>query len=798
MPVKAKLDATFATSVGTCDLLVPEFAFDGNDATFYKSARPPVAGDSFTMTLKEPVLVHAIEVLTGINSKGFLDDGALQISADGVTYKTVAVLNKGSAQAVLNENRVAAIRLWARSKQADPLVVREIKLRLIVEVAGAVKDPANAIGDGNVAELKGDTTFSGPITICEVPVTNQGFTLTLSAGDSCSYSGPITGAGNVEIRTGSADGKRRDAALTLTGKAPNTIKGTWFVKTGRLVLAKPAGVQAVGGTIVVGGQSDHAGIVWNNSDQIDDSASIRLLNSPKGGAHLDLNGFSETIDSLTMDDQTRVLTDGPAGGGVLTVRKLTVAGESIPQGIYTSASKWVRGGGYVVVGEVRSVKIAGNIDDPNQAVGAGNIAVLTAASKIKLPTGECAIPFNIATYPMTLTTDGRAVRYRGFITGNGPLRIEAAALEQPNRQPLEIASTSSNSYRGPTVLVRGVLKLSNPGGAIAIPGSLDLGGSAPENKDDGVIWGADGQLSESAVVTLAGKQPSFLDLAGHKVEVARVVMSRAGTIQTGKGGSLKVKQLHVDGRRLSDGAYKAPQPWLDGTGTVTVDARVDVKGRIGDCNAQIGAGNIANLTGDTAFCYPVADCDIEILTNGHTVTFDSGNGNPLCSRGAIHGSGDVIFLMGPSHTDYKDAPLRLAGAKPNTATGKFFVRKGRVQLEKPDGVDAISGDVVVGGQGFNDCLFWINSNQINDSVTITLIGAGSNGAAYLHLNGCRETVAGLTMTAANTIKTDSVAGGYGVLTVRSLVIDDVKMPAGTYTAATAKWIEGKGKVVVQP
>jgi hypothetical protein len=154
--------------------------------------------------------------------------------------------------------------------------------------------------------------------------------------------------------------------------------------------------------------------------------------------------------------------------------------------------------------------------------------------------------------------------------------------------------------------------------------------------------------------------------------------------------------------------------------------------------------------------------------------------------------------MGPSRTDFKDAPLRLAGPKPNTTTGKFLVRKGRVQLEKPDGVDAISGDVIVGGQGFNDCLFWLHSNQINDHAHITLITAGNNGAAYLHLNGCRETVAALTMTAANTIKTDSATGVSGTLTVKALTVDGVQLAPGVYTTANAKWIEGKGRVVVQP
>src|SRR5205807_3314638 len=122
---------------------------------------------------------------------------------------------------------------------------------------------------------------------------------------------------------------------------------------------------------------------------------------------------------------------------------------------------------------------------------------------------------------------------------------------------------------------------------------------------------------------------------------------------------------------------------------------------------------------------------------------------------SISGTGNVEFFMGPSYTGYRDAPMPLNGTKPNTTTGKFLVKKGRVQLEKPEGVDAISGDVIVGGQGFNDCLFWKNSHQLKDTVNIILLDAGNNGAAYLDLNGCSETAASLAMTIHNKIKTDA-------------------------------------------
>jgi hexosaminidase len=799
VPVKPRLEAAFTTSVGTRDCLAPVFAFDGNEATFYQSDKAPSAGDHFTVLLKEPRLLHALEMHTGANRKGLLDGGEVQVSADGMRFQTVATLKGGLAKALLTQKRVRAIRVLAKSKQAEPLVIREINLRLMVEVSGVIKDPGKVIGDGNVALLKGDTTFAQPLNDCAIPVINQGLTLTFQSGGSqSSYRGPISGRGTVVIGMGARDSKFNDAALVLSGKAPNTIKGTWLVKAGRLVLAKERGIQALDGSIVVGGQGASAGIVWNNSFQVGSSASIRVLKSAQGGAYLDLNGFSETVEELALEDGTTVRTDGAAGGGVLTVRKLRVAGNTVPQGVYTSASKWIQGSGYVLVGDVRSVPISGSVDDPHQTIGAGNIAVLKAATTIKLGGRECTIPVNLSAFPLTLSSWGGAVRYGGFITGSGPVRIEAALPERAGRRPLALTGASANSYRGPTVLVRGVLKLGKAGGALAIPGNLDLGGSAPENKGDGVIWAADGQLARAAVVTLSGSQPSFLDLAGHRTRIAKLVLSKAGRVRTGQGGSLQVNQLSIDGKRLADGLYRAPQPWLSGSGTVKVDARVDVKGRIGDCSAQIGLGNIANLVGNTAIAYPVSVCDVDIITNGYTLTLDSGDGNPLSCSGAISGTGDVVLLMGPSHTGYKDAPLRLSGTKANTTTGKFYVRKGRVQLEKPDGVNAISGDVIVGGQGFNDCLFWIKSNQIKDSVHITLISAGNNGAAYLHLNGCNETVAGLAMTASNRIKTDSGAGVSGALRVKSLTIDGAKLPAGTYSAATAKWIEGKGKVVVRP
>jgi hexosaminidase len=788
LPPRPVAEVTFATTMGTRDFLDPVFAFDGNDATFHQSARPPRKDDSFTMTFPKTRQVHALEILTGSNGRGLLTGGEVQVSSDGTQFTTVATLDKGVAQAILKDNRVQAVSLRAVAEQTEPLVLRAINLRLLIDLAGRVPDPTATIGVGNVAVTRADAELAAPLGTCVFPVINRDFTLKLnSGGQACNFSGPISGTGRVEIRAG-----RQSVPFVFDGQAANTMTGTWAIKAGAVVLAKTPGVDALAGTILVGGTSDQDALILGGSNQINDAAIVELLGSNRGGASLHLNGFSDTIARLTLAAGCRVQTDGSGGAGILTVDAVTVEGKPLPRGIYTESSGWVQGRGYVIVGAVKRNEVSGAVADPERTLGAGNLAVLQRPATFRLPEGDCSVAVATGDFPLTLTSEGKS-SFSGMIAGNGTLHIEAG-----RERPLVLSGTASNSFRGTTTLVRGVLKLGKSGSAIAIPGPLVIGGSAEENKGDAVVWDTDGQIASSATVTLQGTQPSTLDLNGHQAAFSKLQLSKAGLIRTGTAGKLQLKQLFVDGQRLKDGTYRAPQSWLEGPGTVTVDSRVDVQGTIGAPEVAIGVGNVGNLTGDTKIAYPSSGGDFDILTNGFTLRLDSGDGNAFAYTGSISGTGNVEFYMGPSATGFRDAPLVLAGSKVNTTSGKFLVKKGRVQLEKPEGVVAISGDVVVGGQGFNDCLFWKNSRQLKDTVNITLLDAGNNGAAYLHLNGCQDTATSLTMTTNNRIVTDSPEGKTGVLTVRALTIGGVAKPAGTYTAETEKWIEGKGKVIVRP
>ena len=223
-------------------------------------------------------------------------------------------------------------------------------------------------------------------------------------------------------------------------------------------------------------------------------------------------------------------------------------------------------------------------------------------------------------------------------------------------------------YRGATVLVCGVVRLNRPVSVIAIPDHLTLGGSAPENKDDGVIWDADGQVSPSSIVTVQGTQPSFLDLNGHKVTLSKVILSKTAVIRMGKGGTLQVKQLIVDGKRPHRRRLcLSRNPGWRGTGQGDGGCARRCAGnrRLAPRLRSALAGNIANLIGNTTFAYPASGCDVDVITNGFTLKLDSGNGNAFACTGSISGSGNVEFFMGPSYTGDSQDALRCGWQAPN-------------------------------------------------------------------------------------------------------------------------------------
>lgn len=778
-----RIDATLASD----GLQGPELALDeAGPATWFLSQSAPRKGEHFSVSFAEPARLFEIEVSTGTPDGKLPFRGELQVSVDGGVFKSVATFDaNGYARFASDDGAsVRTVRLACLADQPEPVAIRDMRLIRMVEIDSVVANPHETIGAGNVAVCVGDAGFNS-WGRNSVSVINRGhhFSFHTGGGNALELTGSFRGTGRITVAQGSG------MPVTLAGKEPNTFSGAWRIEQGRLALAKPAGVTALAGEISVGGgKGGSNAISWLAAHQLDDGAKVELLAGPAGAARLLLNGCDEKFGTLTMASAARIETDGNNKSGDLTLDRLVLDGKPLPDGIYSGGHKWLVGNGLVTVGPVKRVKLAGALPDPAKPLRPGDFAVLTGPATLTLKGGTWEISVDTGAHALSLVNAGSPLQVSGFLAGKGGLQVQAD-------MPVEFSGPMPNSHAGPTRL-RGTIHMNKAGGATVFPGAVTL--ETTDGLPALLAWRADEQLGDRTILTVLGTGAAILDVAGHRQHLEKIGLTQSARIKIEKQGRLQLRQLVVGDAPVPPGTYTGGQPWLDGGGTVVVDPQVDVAGLYIGPNNQIGVGNVANMTGDTTFGYVTRNCAIPVVNNGHILTFDSGGGNEFNYTGTLSGTGQVWFRMGPGTTNLKDVPMRLGGSAPNTFSGGFHVKMGRVQLEKPAGVNAISGDVTVGGQGFNDCLFWKTSDQVADTAAIVLIESANAGAACLALNGCRETVASLTVEGACRVLTDNKEGGGGVLTVKSLAVGGKTLPAGSYAAPAHHWIEGSGRVVVKP
>lgn len=787
IPPSLKWPVKIDTTLTPDGLQGPQLAVDDADqSTWFLSAAAPRKGDHFSLGFATPARLIEIEVFTGTPDGRNPLHGELQVSADGSTFKNAGVIDvNGYARFVSDEGAlVRTLRLTCTADQAEPVAIRAIRLSKMVEIDSVVTNPNETIGADNVAVCVGNAGLNtwGKTS---VSVINRGhdFEFLTGGGNALELAGFFRGTGRFHVAQGS------DMPVTLSGKVPNPFHGTWLVHQGILALAKPAGITALAGKVIVGGgKGAKDAISWRAPHQVDDAASVELLLGSAGAARLLLNGCDEKFGTLSMVSGTRIVTDGNKKSGNLVLDTLVLDGKPLPQGIYAGGCHWIEGNGLVTVGAVKRVELSGALPDPAKALRPGDFAVLTGPVTLALNGGTWENSVDTGAHTLSLVNKERGLRVTGFIAGLGELRVQA-------EMPVEFTGPTANAHTGSTRLT-GTIGMGKADGVATFPGAVVL------DTSDGhpalLAWRADDQLGDRTILTVRGTGPAVVDLAGHRERLEKIELTESSRIRTKEQGRLNLRQLMVNGKPVAPGSYTTGQPWLEGNGTVVVDPRMDVSGVYNDPNNQIGVGNLANLVGDTTFGYSTRSCAIPVINNGHKLTFDSGGGNEFHYTGTISGTGDVWFRMGPSYTNHKDVPMRLGGAEPNTLRGHFHVKMGRVQLEKPEGVIAISGDVTVGGQGFNDCLRWKSNEQVADTASVTLIESGNAGAAYLALDGHRETVSSLTLDGACRILTDDKEGQAGELTVKSLTARGKSIPAGTYTAKTHDWIVGNGRVLVRP
>ncbi|HEY2251926.1 MAG TPA: hypothetical protein VGH74_12730, partial [Planctomycetaceae bacterium] len=124
-PVTASIETNLETDAGQ----IRQFAFDGDDKTYFAAKSNPGSGDHFTLVFDKPVAAKSVGVKTGrADGSDRLDAGRLEISEDGKTFELLARFAEGIARGEPKSASIRALRIQPEADVAHPLVIGEISI----------------------------------------------------------------------------------------------------------------------------------------------------------------------------------------------------------------------------------------------------------------------------------------------------------------------------------------------------------------------------------------------------------------------------------------------------------------------------------------------------------------------------------------------------------------------------------------------------------------------------------------------------------------------------------------------
>jgi len=216
-----------------------------------------------------------------------------------------------------------------------------------------------------------------------------------------------------------------------------------------------------------------------------------------------------------------------------------------------------------------------------------------------------------------------------------------------------------------------------------------------------------------------------------------------------------------------------------------VVAALEVSGDIKKPIQTLGAGVDYILTGDTQFGWTRKHFTGDLAIGAHTFTMETGGGNVTTFSGVISGTGKFVW-NGGGNARWQTTASFLKGEKPNAFSGRFTILRGTLALGKPAGVDALAGDLVLGGGG-NQAIVRLDApNQIRDTSSILITGKHEG---RIWTQGFFETVGALTLEARGEI---DLGDGASVLTFADSSAATWDL---TKTLTIRRWTESKDKVV---
>lgn len=405
----------------------------------------------------------------------------------------------------------------------------------------------------------------------------------------------------------------------------------------------------------------------------------------------------------------------------------------------------------------------------------------------------------IGGFTLTVNNDF-TTRFDGAISGTGNLSKSSGGTGT-----LAFGGTAANTYAGATTVNGSILQLSKTAGVISVPGDLTIGAS------DTVLLLTDNQIANTSDVTISSS--GLLDLNGNVDTIGTVTMTGA-MIDTGVGGDIATGNITVNASATAStisGTYTlvgtrtitvidgTANPDLlvsaviEGAGGVTVNnlsggARVDFSGAntySGLTTLSNGFLYVNNPSGLGASAGGTVLAGGNLTISGVTI---SGEGLTIIATSVLQGTGASgwtgpivlnanLFLLSPGTLDLSGAisgtggvtkassatgTVRYSGASANTYTGTTTVEAGTLELDKPAGIDAILGDLVIGDGSGTDTVRTFGSNLIDNSSDLTM-----NEGSVLDLQTFIEAVGRATMTGATVVGTGNTFNPQGSLTVNA-------------------------------
>lgn len=589
---------------------------------------------------------------------------------------------------------------------------------------------AGAGGTGALRNL-GTTTFAGPVNLA-------GDVTVSSTGSRLSFNMAIAGSGFNLTKIGAG------GQLRLAGSGPNTY-GTTFVNQGTLELFKSAGVNAIGGNLVV--TSVLADVLLLANNQIPDAAAVTINNS----GTLNLNAFNETIASLTMTGGLVTTSTGTLtlNGNVTTNANSTAAtingnlslGSATPTFtiadgaadhdlLVNAVIAGPAGSGIIKNGPGRMTLFGANTYSGVTTVSAGTLelfigstlgAFADAATQGTTVAAGATLQLFAANSSEPLTLNGSGVgglgslRSRGSISDwAGPITLGSdAVLGADTNSTLKVTGTFSgsfgvtkvglgvlqfggdaaNNYTGTTTVNQGTLELRKTAGVSAIPGTLIIGdGSANVT----VRLLQNDQIADTAPVTVVRSLSGtgLLDLNNFSDRIGFLTLL-GGNVTTGTG------TLGLNSNVLKDSLLFA-----------TISGKLD----LGDATRTI-----------TVAGRGITDLFIDAVISGAT-----GSGITKAGTGV----------------------LRLAGT--NTYSGLTSVNAGTLEITNGSALgtfaSASQGTTVFGGA----TLRLAAAITVSEPLTLNGFGIGNSGALR-NFNGASTWAGPITLATSTAIGVDSAA-----------------------------------------